>query len=232
MLPDRLLQKVAKLQIYAPTSVDKQTQTLPTPQSVRNDAKPAPKGGIFSGTAHAHPAAPNGRDASTQSSFGQPPVPPSAVTLPVSGTLFGTPAQTGRPLFGGSTPTQPASGSLFGGLAPTQPVSGSVFGNPAQTGRSLFGGSLPTQPASSGLFGGSAPTQPVSSGFFGRENTNARNSITDGATLNSSSGPGLFGSHRPVASPDVDASTPTTTNVAKPLTSKYLILSKEHRLIF
>lgn len=208
------------------------------PQSVRDDTKPAPKGGIFSGTAHAHPAAPSGRDASTQSSFGQPPVAPSAVgttnTLPVSGTLFGTPAQTGRPLFGGSTPTQPASGSLFGGLASTLPVSGSAFGNPAQTGRSLFGGSLPTQPASGGLFGGSAPTQsasgslfgraaptqPASSGFFSRENTDARNSTTDGATLNSSSGSGLFGGHRPVASPDVDASTPTTTNVAKPLTSK------------
>ncbi|KAK6220908.1 hypothetical protein LQW54_001828 [Pestalotiopsis sp. IQ-011] len=217
MLPDRLLQEVEKLQIHASlTSVDKQTQTLPTSQSMRDDTKPAPKGGIFPGTFHAHSAAPSGRDASVQTSGGQVSVAPSAVgttnTLPVSGGLFGTPAQTGRPLFGGSAPTRPASGDSFGGSAPT--------------GRPLFGGSAPTQAVSGGVFPVPAPTQPVSSGFMGRGTTNVPDSTKDGATFNPYSGPGLFGgssypaANRPVASPfNVDPFTSTITNGAKPLTN-------------
>lgn len=217
MLPDRLLQKVEKLHIpSSPTSVDKQTQTLPTSQSMRNDTKPAP----------------SGRDASVQTSGGQLPVAPSAVgtinTLPVSSGLFGGSAQTGRSLFGSKAPYQPASGSFFGSSTPTQPASGGLFGGSAPTGRPLFGGQPSTQSASGGMFGGSAPTQPVSSGFKGRGNTNVPDSTKDGATFTPYPGPGLSGgssypaANRPVASPfNVDPFTPTITNGAKPLTSKY-----------
>ncbi|KAI4602863.1 hypothetical protein KJ359_008083 [Pestalotiopsis sp. 9143b] len=170
--------------------------------SMRNDTKPAP----------------SGRDASVQTSGGQLPVAPSAVgtinTLPVSSGLFGGSAQTGRCLFGSKAPYQPASGSFFGSSTPTQPASGGLFGGSAPTGRPLFGG----QPS----------TQSASSGFMGRGNTNVPDSTKDGATFTPYSGPGLSGgssypaANRPVASPfNVDPFTPTITNGAKPLTSKY-----------